>query len=72
MAWIIFSIQVQGIWVQNSSLEALYFQRYSLYKIGFWNHPELIHWEFSGNSEDIYLIIGFRYKNFSIIFSPES
>jgi hypothetical protein len=23
--------------------EALYFHRYSLYKIGFWNHPEMSH-----------------------------
>jgi hypothetical protein len=30
-------------WVQNSAPEALYFQRYSLYKIGFWNHPEMSH-----------------------------
>jgi hypothetical protein len=27
----------------NSAPEALYFQRYSLYKIGFWNHPEMSH-----------------------------
>jgi hypothetical protein len=26
-----------------SAPEALYFQRYNLYKIGFWNHPELSH-----------------------------
>jgi hypothetical protein len=43
MAWRIFSIQIKVRWVQNSSPEALYFRRYNLYKIGFWNHPELSH-----------------------------
>jgi CMP-2-keto-3-deoxyoctulosonic acid synthetase len=42
-SWRIFSRWIKVRWVQNSSPEALYFQRYSLYKIGFWNHPEMSH-----------------------------
>jgi hypothetical protein len=42
-AWRIFIRQIKVRWVQNSAPEALYFQRYNLYKIGFWNHPELSH-----------------------------
>jgi hypothetical protein len=35
--------QIKVRWAQNSSPKALYFQRYSLYKIGLWNQPELSH-----------------------------
>jgi hypothetical protein len=33
----------QGTLGSKFSSEALYFWRYSLYKIGFWNHPEMSH-----------------------------
>ena len=41
MNWRIFSRRIKVCWVKNSSPEALYFQRYNLCKIGFWNNPEL-------------------------------
>jgi hypothetical protein len=42
-AWRVFRRRIKVRWVQNSAPEALYFRRYSLYKIGFWNHPEMSH-----------------------------
>jgi hypothetical protein len=52
----IFSRRIKVRWVQNSAPEALYFRRYSLYKIGFWNHPEMSHWGI------------FTIKQFSVMF----
>jgi hypothetical protein len=41
--WRIFSRWVKVHWVKILAPEVLYFRTYSLFKIGFWNHPELIH-----------------------------
>jgi CMP-2-keto-3-deoxyoctulosonic acid synthetase len=43
MSWRIFRRRIKVRWVKNSAPEALYFGRYNLYKIGFWNHPEMSH-----------------------------
>jgi hypothetical protein len=41
--WRIISRRRKARWVQNSAPEALYLRRYRMYKIGFWNHPEMSH-----------------------------
>jgi hypothetical protein len=33
--------QIKVRWVQNLAPEVLYFRRYNLYKIAFWDHPEM-------------------------------